>query len=72
MMNSGIKLDDDVNVPNEARGVSAVMLCSGVLMLLGTIIPEFTMTSFVVAILVLLGFSVGRWLSVVADGKPNK
>ena len=72
LKNSGIKLENEVNVLNEARGVSSVMLFSGIIMLLGTIVPELTITSFVVAILILLGFAFGRSLSIALDGKPNK
>ncbi len=72
LKNSGIKLENDVNVLNEARGVSSVMLLSGIIMLLGTIVPELTLTSFVVATLILLGFAMGRLISTRLDGKPNK
>ncbi len=72
LKNSGIKLENEVNVLSEARGVSSVMLFSGIIMLLGTIIPELTITSFVVATLILLGFAFGRLLSITLDGKPNK
>ncbi len=72
LKNSGIKLDNEVNVLNEARGVSSVMLFSGIIILLGTIIPALTITSFTVAILLFLGFAFGRSLSIVVDGKPNK
>jgi hypothetical protein len=72
LKNSGIKLENEVNVLSEARGVSSVMLFSGIIMLLGTIVPELTITSFVVAILILLGFAFGRSLSIALDGKPNK
>lgn len=72
LKNSGIKLENEVNVLSEARGVSSVMLFSGIIMLLGTIIPELTMTSFVIATLILLGFAFGRSLSITLDGKPNK
>ncbi len=72
LKNSGIKLENEVNVLNEARGVSSVMVLGGIIMLLGTIVPELTITSFVVAILILLGFAFGRSLSIVLDGKPNK
>ena len=72
LKNSGIKLENEVNVLSEARGVSSVMLFSGIIMLLGTIIPELTMTSFVIATLILLGFAFGRSLSIALDGKPNK
>ena len=60
------------NLLNEIRGVSAVMLCGGIIILLGTVIPQLTLTSFIVAILILLGFAVGRFISIGLDGKPNK
>ncbi|MGL1888261.1 MAG: DUF4345 domain-containing protein [Reichenbachiella sp.] len=70
--NSGIQLEDEVNLLNEVRGVSSVMLFGGIIILLGTIIPQLTVASFVVAILILLGFAIGRVLSIGLDGKPNK
>ncbi len=70
--NSSIQLEDDVDMLNEIRGVSAVMLLGGITILLGTIIPELRTTSFVVSALIFLGFAIGRSLSVGVDGKPNK
>lgn len=70
--NSGVKLDREVNLLNEMRGVSSVMMCGGIIILLGTIFSDLTFTSFVVAILILLGFAIGRLLSIQIDGKPNK
>jgi hypothetical protein len=70
--NSGIKIENEVNLLNEVRGVSSVMLFGGIIILLGTIIPALTITSFVVAILILIGFAIGRLLSIGLDGKPNK
>jgi hypothetical protein len=70
--NSGIKIENEVNLLNEVRGVSSVMLFGGIIILLGTIVPELTITSFIVAILILLGFAIGRLLSIGLDGKPNK
>ncbi len=72
LKNTGIKLENEVNVLSEARGVSSVMVFGGIIMLLGTIVPELTITSFVVATLILLGFAFGRSLSIALDGKPNK
>ena len=72
LKNSGIKLENDVNLLNEMRGVSSVMLFGGIIILLGTVIPKLTITSFVVATLILLGFAIGRSLSIALDGKPNK
>ena len=70
--NSGIKIENEINLLNEVRGVSSVMLFGGIIILLGTIVPELTITSFIVAILILLGFAIGRLLSIGLDGKPNK
>ena len=72
LKNSGIKLENEVNVLSEARGVSSVMLFGGIIILLGTIVPKLTITSFIVATLILLGFAIGRLLSIGLDGKPNK
>lgn len=72
LKNSGIKLENDVNLLNEMRGVSSVMLLAGVIILLGTFIPELTLTSHSFAILLFLGFAIGRVLSFGLDGKPNK
>ena len=70
--NSGIKLENDTDLLNEMRGVSSVMLFGGIIILLGTIIPELRMTSHIVAILILIGFAIGRLVSMGVDGKPNK
>lgn len=72
LKNSGINLANDVNLLNEMRGVSAVMLFGGIIILLGTIIPKLMISSFVVATLIFIGFAIGRMLSHLLDGKPNK
>ncbi len=70
--NSGIALDKDVNLLNEVRGVSALMLCGGIIILLGTVLSELTMISLVIATLIFMGFAIGRLISIGADGKPGK
>lgn len=70
--NSGITLEKDVNLLNEMRGVSALMLSGGITILLGTIIPELRLLSFFAASLLFVGFAIGRVLSMGIDGKPNK
>ncbi len=72
LKSSGITLNNDVDLLNEMRGVSAVMLLGGILIVLGIFVPQFTMSSFVVGTLLFIGFVIGRLLSVIADGKPNK
>lgn len=70
--NSGIQLNRDTDLLNEMRGVSAVMLCAGIIIGCGSFISALTFTSFVVGALIFLGFALGRFISMAADGKPNK
>lgn len=70
--NSGISLSSEVNLLNEMRGVSSVMLCSALIIFSGIFFTEFALTSFVVAILIYIGFAIGRLISMGVDGKPNK
>ncbi len=72
LKNSGIKLENEVNVLSEARGMSSVMMFGGIIIVSGIFIPELTITSFAVAILLFLGYGFGRSLSIFLDGKPNK
>ncbi len=70
--NSGIRIDKEVNLLNEIRGVSALMLVSGVVIALGALIPSLMQTSFVVGCAIFFGFALGRLISMGVDGKPNK
>ncbi|MEM7298247.1 MAG: DUF4345 domain-containing protein [Bacteroidota bacterium] len=68
---SGIQLEKDVNLLNEIRGISSLMMCGGIITLLGIFIPNLTTSSFMVATLIFIGFAIGRVLSMNLDGKPN-
>ncbi len=70
--NSGIQLENEVNLLNEMRGVSSVMLLGGIIALLGTFFAPLTFTSLTVAALIFIGFAIGRVISMGVDGKPNK
>ena len=70
--NPNIKLEGKVDVFNEMRAEGAVTLFGGIIILLGAIFPQLTLTSFIVAVLIFLGFAIGRSLGIVLDGKPNK
>ena len=72
LKNSGIKLENDTSLLNEMRGVSAAMLCAGIIISLGIFIPYLTFTSHVIASLIFGGFAIGRFISIAVDGKPNK
>ncbi len=70
--NSGIKIENEVNLLNEVRGTSSLMFFGGATILSGIIVPQLTFASFVVATLIFFGFAFGRLLSVRLDGRPNK
>ncbi|CAL2104072.1 conserved membrane protein of unknown function [Tenacibaculum sp. 190130A14a] len=72
LKSSGIKLSNNVDLLNEVRGVSAVMFCAGIIILLGILIPKMSLTSFTVGTLIFSGFALGRVVSLLIDGKPNK
>ncbi|MBB6460067.1 DUF4345 family protein [Flammeovirga kamogawensis] len=72
LKNSGIKLENDSSLLNEMRGVSAVMLLAGILILLGIFFERLSFTSHVIAILIFIGFAIGRLISRAIDGKPSK
>jgi len=72
LKNSGVKIENEVNLLNEIRGTSAVMLFGGAIILSGTTISQMTFASHVVAILIFLGFAFGRLVSIRLDGRPNK
>ena len=66
------KLAEDVDLLNEIRGVGAVMLLGGIVILLGTIMPALRLGSFLVAVVIFLGVVFGRLISFGLDGRPNK
>ncbi len=70
--NSGVTLTDDVNLLNEVRGVSSLMLFGGIIILSGVIFSSLKSVSFSVAVLIFIGFLFGRIVSMFLDGKPNK
>ncbi|MDW3191379.1 MAG: DUF4345 domain-containing protein [Cytophagales bacterium] len=70
--NSGIQLAQDTDLLNEVRGVSAVMLFAGTILLSGAFVSAITTSALMIAALIFLGFAVGRILSISIDGKPNK
>jgi hypothetical protein len=70
--NSGIELANDTDLLNEIRGISALMLVGGILCLLGIVMNTLGFSSHLIAVLIFLGFALGRIFSWVKDGKPNK
>ncbi|MEY8212754.1 MAG: DUF4345 domain-containing protein [Gammaproteobacteria bacterium] len=70
--NSGVTLANDVDLLNEIRGASALMLLGGIIILCGTYVSDIRMISFSIAVLIFIGFLLGRVFSLIQDGKPNK
>ena len=64
-------LNRDQDLVNEIRGVGAVMLLAGIIILLGTVVPNLRTISFVVATTIFLGVALGRLISFGLDGPPS-
>lgn len=67
-----IKLEGEVDIFNEMRGAGTSLAFGGVIILLGTIISQLLLASFVVAIVIFIGHAFGRLISLKLDGKPNQ
>ncbi len=70
--NPSLKLEGEADVFNEMRAAGASMAFGGIALFLGIFIPQITLASFIVAIIILLGNAFGRLVSSSSDGKPNK
>ena len=60
------------DVFSEMRGAGGFTLFSGLVILAGIFSPAFRITSFTVAIVIYLGFAMGRLASMFLDGRPAK
>ena len=70
--NPKLKLEGEVDIFNEMRGAGTSIAFGGVVILLGIIIPQLMLTSFVVAIVIYIGHALGRLISLKLDGKPGQ
>ena len=66
------KLEGESDIFNEMRGAGASIALGGIIILLGIIIQQIMLASFVVAIVIFLGHALGRLVSLRLDGKPNQ
>ncbi|TPV97327.1 MAG: DUF4345 domain-containing protein [Myxococcales bacterium FL481] len=67
----GIKLADDVDMLSEMRGMGTYTLLAGLLALAGAVVPQLRTLSFGVAVVIFVGYAVGRITSRFVDGKPG-
>ncbi len=70
--NPSIKLEGEVDIYNEMRGAGTSIAFGGIIILLGIIVTQLMLASFVVAIVIFLGHALGRLVSLRLDGKPNQ
>lgn len=70
--NPMIKLESEVDIFNEMRAAGTSIAFGGVIILLGIVITQLILASFVVAIVIFLGHASGRLVSLKLDGKPNQ
>jgi len=70
--NSGITLDNQAGLLNEARATGGAVLGFGSLILLGAFIQKLSYTSTIAAIVLFLGFGVARSIGFAMDGDPGE
>lgn len=68
----GAGLEKDASILSEMRGAGTFTLLCGLTLLTGAVMPDIRPTSFVVGIVMFLGYAVGRSVSMALDGKPNE
>lgn len=69
---NGIDMAGNIALFNDYRSLGAMMMISGIIMILGIIHSRMAFTSVVLAIGMHLSLSVGRLLSIGIDGMPPK
>lgn len=69
-LSGGIDIGTDVNMLNDVRAGGALLMGSGITVLLGVFIAAMRFTSAFVAIMAFLTVGIGRAISIVADGMP--
>lgn len=67
----GNSLKVHIDLANEIRGVGAVMLLGGIVILIGTVRADFRLAALVVATVIFGGVVLGRSLSSFIDGPPS-
>ena len=71
-LSPGANAEEDVDMMSEMRGAGAATMVAGMVILAGAAMPAMRPTSFAVAVVIFLGFGLGRAVSWSSDGKPNK
>lgn len=68
---NGITLGDNPNLLSEVRAPGALLLCSGVAILMGAIRQQLRHLALTLSVLVYTSFGLSRLVSMVIDGMPS-
>lgn len=67
----GIDIGDNVNLANELKAPTGMLLASSILMLVGAIREKLLLRSLVVASVIFSSFGLSRLTSMAIDGVPS-
>ena len=70
--NSGIVLNNDAGLLNEARATGGVVVGFGLLVLLGAFRHKLAYTSTIASIVLFFGFGIARLIGFVLDGNVSE
>ena len=70
--NSGLLLDNNAGLLNEARATGGVVTGFGLLIFSGAFIRKLSYTSTIAAIVLFLGFGIARLIGFSMDGNPGE
>ena len=68
---NGVDLGHSAAALSEARGAAGAVLTTGLMVALGATIPRLTLPAAAIGAAVLLGYGLGRLLSIALDGVPG-
>ena len=68
---AGIILGEDINLLSEMRASGGAILATGILIILGVLIPKLAYLSVVLSSLMYLSYGASRIFGMMVDGMPN-
>ncbi|MFY0591003.1 DUF4345 domain-containing protein [Roseivirga sp.] len=70
--NPELKIEGKSSMFSEMRGAGLHTVFAGITILLGTLLPQLQLTSFIVSSIFYVSYAIGRSVSLSVDGKPNQ
>ncbi len=68
---AGVILGEDINLLSEMRASGGAILATGILIILGALIPKLAYLSVVLSSLMYLSYGASRIFGMMVDGMPN-